>query len=128
MFSHKLLHETWRELEKRKLVRMTAGDDYFSHNYLGPTMMAILARSCAAAHKHTITDQSDSYFTLLKHLQFLSGETEAGRNASDTRTQETYKRWLDTLGVTKGQAEDKARETLVSITLDVIDAKSLSVR
>jgi hypothetical protein len=130
MFSHKLLHETWRELEKRKLVRMApghGGDDYVSHNYLGLTMMAILARNCAGTHKHTITDQNDSYFTLLKHLQFLSGETEPGRNAIDRRAQETYKRWLDTLGVTKGLAEDKARETLVSITLDVIDANSLSV-
>lgn len=130
MFSHKLLDETWYELEKRKLVRMApghGGDDYVSHDYLGLTMMAILARSCAGTHKHTITDQNSSYFTLLKHLQFMSGETEARRNAIDRRAQETYKRWLDTLGVAKGQAEDKARETLVSITLDVIDAKTLSV-
>lgn len=130
MFSKKLLHETWHELQKRKLVRMErghGGDDYVSHSYLGLTMMAILARSCAGTVKHTITDQNDSYFTLLKHLQFLSGETEAGRAAVDERSRETYRRWLDTLGVTKGQAEDKARETLVSITLDVIDAKSLSV-
>jgi hypothetical protein len=103
------------------------GDDYVSHTYLGLTMMAILARNCAGTHKHTITDQNNSYFTLLKHLQFLSGETEAGHEAIDRRTQETYKRWLDTLGMAKEQAEDKARETLVSITLDVIDAKTLSV-
>jgi hypothetical protein len=130
MFSHKLLHETWHELKKRKLVRMApshGGHDHVSHNYLGLTMMAILARSCAGTHKHTITDQNDSHFTLLKHLQFLSGETEAGRNAIDRRAQKTYKRWLDTLGVSKGQAEDKARETLVWITLDVIEAKTLSV-
>jgi hypothetical protein len=130
MFSHKLLYETWQELEKRKLVRKErghGGDDYVSHSYLGLTMMAILARCCAGTQKHTITDQNDSYFTLLKHLQFLSGETEAGRTAVDRGSQETYKRWLDTLGVAKSQTEDKARETLVSITLDVIDAKSLSV-
>ncbi|MEO8051179.1 MAG: hypothetical protein ABI833_12255 [Acidobacteriota bacterium] len=130
LFSKKLLHETWQELEKRKLVRMEqghGGDDYVSHTYLGLTMMAILARCCAGTHKHTITDQNDSYFTLLKRLQFLSGETDAGRAAVDKRSGATYRRWLDTLGVGKGQAEDKARETLVSITLDVIDAKSLSV-
>jgi hypothetical protein len=131
MFSHKLLYETWRELERRKLVRPERGprgDDYVSHTYLGLTMMAILARCCAGTHMHTITDQNDSYFTLLKHLQFLSGETEAGRAAVDGRSQETYKRWLDTLGVASSRKKDKARETLVSITLDVIDAKSLSVK
>jgi len=130
MFSHKLLNETWQELESRKLVRMEqghGGDDYVSHTYLGLTMMAILARCCAGTVKHTITDQTDSYFTVLKHLQFLSGETEAGRAAVDERSRKTYRRWLDALGVSKGHAEDKARETLVSITLDVIDAKSLSV-
>jgi hypothetical protein len=131
MFSHKLLHETWYELQKRKLVRMErghGGDDYVSHTYLGLTMMAVIARCCAGTLKHTITDQNDSYFTLLKHLQFMSGETEAGRGAADKRSQKTYKRWLDTLGVAKTQGKDKGRDTLVSITLDVIDAKSLSVK
>jgi hypothetical protein len=131
MFSRKLLHKTWHELERRNLVRMQpghGGDDYVSHTYLGLTMMAILARNCAGKQKHTITDQNDSYFGLLKHLQFLSGETEAGRTAVDERSRQTYRRWLDTLGVAEEQAADKARETLVSITLDVIDAKSLSVK
>jgi hypothetical protein len=34
---------------------------------------------------------------------------------------------LDTLGVTKSSAEDEARQTLVSVTLDVIDSKNLAV-
>ena len=131
MFSKKLLHETWHELERRNLVRMQVsghgGDDYVSHTYLGLTMMAILARNCAGRQKHTITDQNDSYFGLLKHLQFLSGETQSGRAAVTEGSRKTYRRWLDTLVVVKEQAEDRARETLVSITLEVIDAKSLSV-
>ena len=34
---------------------------------------------------------------------------------------------MDTLGVTKSSAEDEARQTLVSVTLDVIDSKNLAV-
>lgn len=131
MFSQKLLPETWEELRRRKLVRVQRGhsdlDDHVSHKYLGLTVMAILARCCAGTHKHTITDQNSSYFTLLKHLQFLSGETEAGRAAVDERSQQVFRRWLDKLGVTESRAEGEARQALVSITLDVIDAKSLSV-
>lgn len=130
MFSKKLLHETWHELERRNLVRMEpghGGDDYVSHSYLGLTMMAILARNCAGTQKHTITDQNDSYFGLLKHLQFLSGDTDSGRAAVNEASRQPYRRWLDTLGMVKEQAEDRARETLVSITLEVIDAKSLSI-
>jgi hypothetical protein len=38
-----------------------------------------------------------------------------------------FKSWLDSLDVRYAQAEDTERERLVSITLDVIDAESLSV-
>jgi hypothetical protein len=131
MFRDKLLPETWHELRRRKLVKEKRGhgdfDDYASHTYLGLTMMAILARCCAGTLKHTITDQNDSYYTLLKHLQFLSGESEAASAPLDKGSQQTFKRWLDTLGVTKSSREDEARQTLVSVTLDVIDAKNLAV-
>ena len=88
-------------------------------------MMAILARCCAGSLKHTITDQNDSYYTLLKHLQFLSGEHES-LGPSKTASQ-PFESWLTTLGVSNACLADKTRETLVSITLDVIDAKKLPV-
>ena len=47
--------------------------------------------------------------------------------AVDKRSQKTYKRWIDILGGTENQIAGRARETLVSITLDVINPKSLSV-
>jgi hypothetical protein len=131
MFKDKLLPETWAELKRRNLVKAKRGhgdfDDYVSHTYLGLTMMAILARCCAGTLKHTITDQNDSYYALLKHLQFLSGESEGSSAPLDERSQQTFKRWLNTLGVTKSSAEGDARQTLVSVTLDVIDAKKLTI-
>jgi hypothetical protein len=131
MFRDKLLPETWDELHRRKLVKVQRGhgdfDDYASHTYLGLTMMAILAQCCAGTLKHTITDQNDSYYSLLKHLQFLSGESEAADAALDARSQETFRRWLNTLGVARSSAEDDARQTLVSVTLDVINATKLSI-
>jgi hypothetical protein len=129
MFSGKLLPETWEELQKRRFVKFEKhGDfsDYASHTYLGLTMMAILARCCAGSLKHTITDQNDSYYSLLKHLQFLSGEHESA-DLSQKKTHQTFARWLTTLGSANTRRGDTTRETLVSITLDVIDAKKLSV-
>lgn len=130
MFPNKLLRQTWEELRQRHLVKFKRHVDfehYASHTYLGLTMMAILARCCAGTLKHTITDQSDSYYALLKHLQFLGGENEPGKAGPDPASQQTFRRWLNTLGVTNSRAQDEARETLVSITLEVIDAKNLSV-
>jgi hypothetical protein len=128
MFSGKLLPDTWRELEERRLVKFEKhGDfsDYASHTYLGLCMMAILARCCAGSLKCTITDQNDSYYSLLKHLQFLSGEHESIDPSKTAR--QPFERWLTALGVANARLVDKTRETLVSITLDVIDAKKLPV-
>jgi len=130
MFSHKLLKETWEELKARNLVvfqRHGDIEDYASHTYLGLTLMAILARCCAGTVKHTITDQDDSYFSLLKHLQYLSGDDVAGKDQLDPASQKVFKRWLTALGVTRSRAEDEARETLISISLNVIGASDLSV-
>lgn len=131
MFRDKLLPETWDELRRRRLVKFVRGhgdlDDGASHTYLGLTMMAILARCCAGTLKHTITDQNDSYYTLLKHLQFLSGESEAGDIGLDPRSRHTFKQWMNTLGAAESSAVDDARQTLVSVTLEIIDGKNLSV-
>ena len=65
MFSKKLLHETWHEMERRNLVRMEpghGGDDYVSHSYLGLTMMAILARNCAGTQKHCVWQLNLAHF------------------------------------------------------------------
>src|SRR5260370_2502984 len=130
MFSNKLLPETWHELQQRRLVKFERhGDfnDYASHTYLGLTLMAILARSCSGTLKHTITDQNDSYYALLKHLQFLSGEHESSAGTKGSTLKQPFTRWLKTLGATSSRTRDKTRETLVSVSLDVIDAKDLSV-
>jgi hypothetical protein len=71
MFRDKLLPETWLELKKQGVVKFNRHgdlDDYVSHTYLGLTLMAILARCCAGKLRHTITDRSDAYGTLLKHF------------------------------------------------------------
>jgi hypothetical protein len=57
--------------------------------------MAILARCCAGTLKRTITDRSDAYGNLLKHLEF--------------------KTWLDSAGVERQQAKDtQTRQGFVS--------------
>ena len=130
IFRDKLLPETWSELRDRGLVRFQRHgdlDDSASHTYLGLTLMAILARCCAGNLKHTITDQADSYFTLLKHLQFLSGEDKAATAQTDAQSQGIFRRWLHTLGGKRPRTEDEERSTLISITLDVINAATLSV-
>jgi hypothetical protein len=127
MFRDKLLPETWRELKKRGVVEFRRHgdlDDYVSHTYLGFTLMAILARCCAGTLKHTITDRADAYGSFLKQLEFLS-ELYDKRGSSPSR--KPFRRWLDVLGVQRPQTEDAERDKLVSITLEVIDAKSLSV-
>jgi hypothetical protein len=128
--SGKLLDRTWRELERKELILPRWEDgvhEYASHTYLGLTIMAILAQCCAGQLKHTITDQDDSYFTMLKHLQFLSGEDERSPHNLDVPSQMTFRRWLAALAVDPVRAEDDARKTLVSISLEVINAESISV-
>jgi hypothetical protein len=131
MFEHKLLPETWQELEARKIVFPKLGNgglrDYASHTFLGLTLMAILARCCAGTVKHTITDQRDAYQTVLKHIEFLSGSNEAGDGPLDPESRRTFERWGSVLGVQRPRAEDTERERLISITLEVIDSNSLSV-
>jgi len=133
IFRDKLLPETWEELTRRGLVFVTPSrqhadlDDFASHTYLGLTLMAILARCCAGSVKHTITDRTDSYFTLLKHLQFLSGEDESGKGRIQTGSPQTFRQWLDVLGVGGPTVADEARDTLVAISLDAIEGSSLSV-
>jgi hypothetical protein len=127
----KLLTRTWNELEQRDLIRLRCRNDaadYAAHTYLGLTIMAILARCCAGSVKHTITDQDDSYFTMLKHLEYLSGDDKEGRNQLDVDSRFVFKRWLDVLDIRHAQTEDDARQTLISITLDVVNAASLPVR
>jgi hypothetical protein len=94
---------------------------------MGLTVMAILARCCAGDLKHTITDQDPSYFAMLKHLQYLSGEDEQGTGQLDPANQAVFRRWLDTLAGGLSQAQDETRGTLVSITLDVINVGNLPV-
>ena len=129
MFRDKLLPETWKELEKRGIVHFKKHghlDDYVSHTYLGLTLMAILARCCAGSLKHTITDQSDAYASFLKHLEFLSGSD--GTSPLDPASRATFERWLGVLRTKDPQTKDAERRSLVSITLDVIDAGALSVK
>jgi len=130
MFRDKLLPETWRELKKRGVVQFSKHGDldaYVSHTYLGLTLMAILARSCAGTLRHTITDRTDAYSSFLKHLEFLSGTDNEKDSPLDSASRETFRNWLQILGVKRPQTEDIERQNLVSITLDVIDAESLSV-
>lgn len=130
MFRDKLLPETWRELEHRGVVQFSRHGnlaDYVSHTYLGFTLMAILAKSCAGTLKHTVTDRADAYGSFLKHLEFLSGADDVRADPLDPASAGTYRRWLDVLDVKRWQQEDSEREQLVSITLEVIDAGSLSV-
>jgi hypothetical protein len=130
MFRYKLLPETWAALEKREVVHFLRHgdlDDYVSHTYLGLTLMAILAKSCAGTLKHTITDRTEAYGTFLKHLEYLSGGGDGQNTPLDPAPGGTFRRWLDVMGVRHHQAEDAEREQLVSITLEVIDAQSLSV-
>lgn len=130
MFSHKLLPETWLELKKRGVVQFKRYgdlDDYVSHTYLGLTLMAILARSCAGTLKHTITDRVDAYGSFLKHLEFLSESQDKRGGRRRPASRKPFQRWLGVLGVQGPQSEDVERDKLVSITLEVIDAQSLSV-
>jgi hypothetical protein len=130
MFERKLLPETWTELAKRGVVRFKKhGDlsDYASHTYLGLTLMAILARCCAGTLKHTITDRMDAYGTFLKHLEFLSAFDSTDGGPLDPASRGIFRNWLQALGVKRPQVEDTEREQLVSITLEVIDAESISV-
>jgi hypothetical protein len=130
MFSEKLLPETWSELRERRLVRPEIHgdlDDYSIHSYLGLTMMAILARCCAGSLKHTITDRVDFYVTLLKHLQFLTGEGDAETGGDEPQSQGILSRWTQTLGGERPRLEDEERKALIAVTLEVINASSLSL-
>ena len=129
MFRDKLLPKTWKELEKRGVATFKKHgnlDDYVSHTYLGLTLMANLARCCAGTLKHTITDRADAYGSFLKHLEFLSG-SDGSSGPLDTASARSFKTWVDVLGVQRAQSKEVERHTLVSITLDVIDARALSV-
>jgi len=122
IFSNKLLEKTWSELKERNLVKPGMHhdlSDYASHSYLALTLMAILAKCCAGKLKHTITDRTDYYVNIMSHLEFLSQR--------DAKSDEIFKRWLHTLGNKRPRTEDEERGTLIAITLDVINASTLSV-
>jgi len=131
IYKYKLLPETWEELKARHLVKFKRHgdlDDYASHTYLGLTIMSILARSCAGTLKHTITDRDAAYGTLMEHLKYLSGNPQSRNpsNLSDS-TQTFFKAWLNSLGIIEESAKNERREALINITLDVIDARQISL-
>jgi hypothetical protein len=77
--------------------------------------------------KHAITDRTDAYETFLKHLEYLSGINDADHGPLGQKSRKIFTRWLDVLDVRRRKQEDDERRRLISITLDVIDAGSLSV-
>ena len=85
--------------------------------------MAILARCCAGTLKHTITDQAESYETFLNHNAYLS--SDAGPLDKESRT--TFAKWLQAVKGEQNPNQDQERHTLVSITLEVINAESITV-
>jgi len=127
MFRGKLLPETWQELKTRGAVQFRSHgglDDYASHTYLGLTLMAILARSCAGTLKHTITDREHAYGSFLRLFESLSaaqGETSEGP------ADDLFKNWLEVMAGGHPEGKDTERERLVAITLEVIDAESLPI-
>lgn len=70
IYSAKFMHETWHELEKRKLVRrfVSRFPAYTGSDALGLIMMSILADSCASYTKATVTDESAAYDSIFKTL------------------------------------------------------------
>jgi hypothetical protein len=126
MYRYKLLPETWNALEELRLVqsdRRGDFDDYVAHTYLGLTIMAILARCCAGTLRHTITDRDESYLALTRCIQSLDNPDGLTRGRRSRKT--LSERWLNALGMAQSHVEQEIREVLLTITLDVIDTKSI---
>jgi hypothetical protein len=60
-------------------------------------------------------------------LEYLSGINDADHGPLGQKSRKIFTRWLDVLDVRRRKQEDDERRRLISITLDVIDAGSLSV-
>jgi hypothetical protein len=127
MYRNKLLPETWAALEELGLAQPNKRgdfDDYMSHTYLGLTIMAILARCCAGALRHTITDRDESYLSLTRFIQSLDDVNDLNPRGRRSGKGVSW-RWLNALGMAQSQTEQELREVLITITLDVIDTKSI---
>jgi len=104
IFPEKFSDETWKALKKAKLAHVDLNDphgDYAMPPVVGLIMMSVLADACAGTLKRTITDQSAAYATVRESIV---------RNTLSS------------------QGADKARETLVDVTLKLADLKSLSLK
>jgi hypothetical protein len=109
IYPDKFLHMTWAELEHRGLAQFNAAsEDYAVPSVLGYLMMSLLADSCAGTQIQKITDRVDAYSWL----------AEAHANALGT----TPVRGLDVSQVAP------AYDRLVSISLDVLDARAVPLK
>ena len=109
MFRSKFSDEVISRLARRDLAEFPVGDplDFATHTSLGLLMMAILAFQCAGPNKELITDRLAQYESLAKYLTFTTeGEWIERSAAIDKRL--------------------KAEDTLVTISLNVIDARSFT--
>jgi hypothetical protein len=103
IYPEKLMGETWRLLEESQL----SGEALESRDYPmteagGLTTMSILADCCAGKTRSRVTDRGDAYATLAGFLSSSSGDQQ--------------------------QAGKNSEETLVPITLNIINATSIDTR
>jgi len=71
VYSNKFLEKTWDALRESKLAtRFQAGnfEDHVMSQWLGLTMMSILAEECAGEQKRLLTDEQDSYSALSRSM------------------------------------------------------------
>jgi hypothetical protein len=67
VYADKFLSDTWRALKDSQLAsEFQSGDftDYALSQWLGLTMMSVLAEECAGTEKRLLTDEQDSYAAL----------------------------------------------------------------
>lgn len=104
IYPQKFLPDTWQMLRHAKLAGApVANSDYPLANHAGLGVMSILADCCAGQTKRRITDRGAAYASLVGTL--------ADGPADELEQQDA-----------------EAEERLVGITLDVIDAPSISIK
>lgn len=109
IYPDKFLHSTWRMLEAGGLARFEAEhSDYGVPSALGFLMMSLLADSCAGTQIQKITDRADAYSWLARaHAAVLGSSPVTGLDASQVAP---------------------AYDRLVSISLEVLDARSIPLK
>jgi hypothetical protein len=119
VYPQKLLPETWRILQQANLVgqQKLQNSDYAASKSTGLTLMSLLADCCAGETFMRVTDRGAAYASLAGCFVDADSTTHGKEGSVRGRLDELFSNFRST----------QARNELVTLSLEVVDANALSL-